>query len=375
MTSALDRLRILSQDSQYDLACACGTTDAERRRRGADGRWLYPVPLASGGVGIMFKTLLSNCCANDCRYCPLRGNANARRCTLTPDEVVKLFLEQDRKRWLLGLFLSSGVIGTPDRTMDRLLAAAELLRRKHRYRGWIHLKIIPGASRAAIDEALKLASAVSLNIEVPSAKHFRKLSSAKNFERDIVDPVKYIAEATAPGSPYARVRRTTQFIVGASDESDREIVRCMDGIYHRLNFERVYFSAYQPGLGDPNIPGERETDLFHPADRLTREHRLYQTDFLVRKYRFDPSEMVFDAAGNLSLECDPKTMWAERHPEFFPVRINSADREALLRVPGLGPAAVEKILRFRKVRRLTFLGAAGIRGKLAEKASHYCDFS
>ena len=127
MTSALDRLRILSQDSQYDLACACGTTDAERRRRGADGRWLYPVPLASGGVGIMFKTLLSNCCANDCRYCPLRGNANARRCTLTPDEVVKLFLEQDRKRWLLGLFLSSGVIGTPDRTMDRLLAAAERL--------------------------------------------------------------------------------------------------------------------------------------------------------------------------------------------------------------------------------------------------------
>ena len=189
MTSALERLRILSQDSQYDLACACGTGDAERRRRGADGRWLYPVPLASGGTGIMFKTLLSNCCTNDCRYCPLRGNTDARRCTLTPDEIVKLFLEQNRKQWLLGLFLSSGVIGTPDRTMDRLLAAAELLRRKHRYRGWIHLKIIPGASRAAIDEALKLASAVSLNIEVPTARHFQKLSASKDFYRDIVEQI------------------------------------------------------------------------------------------------------------------------------------------------------------------------------------------
>lgn len=375
MTSALERLRILSQDSQYDLACACGTGDAERRRRGADGRWLYPVPLASGGTGIMFKTLLSNCCTNDCRYCPLRGNTDARRCTLTPDEIVKLFLEQNRKQWLLGLFLSSGVIGTPDRTMDRLLAAAELLRRKHRYRGWIHLKIIPGASRAAIDEALKLASAVSLNIEVPTARHFQKLSASKDFYRDIVEPVRYIARATAPGSPHARVRKTTQFIVGASDESDREIVKCMEGLYQRLSFERVYFSAYQPGLGDPGIPGEKETDLFHAPDRLMREHRLYQTDFLIRKYRFDPAEMVFDEKGNLSLECDPKAMWAERHPEFFPVRVNTADREALLRVPGLGPAAVENILHYRRIRHLGFLGAAGIRGKLAEKAARYCDFS
>ncbi len=375
MLTALEKLEILSRDSQYDLACACGSPEDAHRRRGADGRWLYPVPLASGGTGIMFKTLLSNCCTNDCRYCPLRGDGNARRCSLSPDEAAKLFLEQNRKKRLLGLFLSSGVTGTPERTMEKLLATAEILRRRYRYKGYIHLKIIPGASHDAIDEALKLASAVSLNIEVPSAEHFQKLSSAKDFMRDIVEPVRYIAEQTAPGSPYAKIKRTTQFIVGASDETDREILRCMDGIYRRLHFQRVYFSAYQPGLGDPSIPGEQRQDAVFAEDRLTREHRLYQTDWLLRKYGFGISEMIFDGRGNLALDCDPKTLWAEKHPEFFPVRVNTADREALLRVPGLGPAAVEKILHFRKIRRLNFLGAAGIRGKLAEKASGYCDFS
>jgi len=265
-------------------------------------------------------------------------------------------------------------MGTADRTMDRLLAAAELLRKKYRYRGYIHLKIIPGASREAIDEALRMASAVSLNIEVPSAKHFRKLSLAKDFMTDIVTPVRYIAEQTAPGSPFSRIKRTTQFIVGASDETDREIVRCMDGIYNRLRFERIYFSAYQPGLGEAGIPGEQEFSLSSSPDRLTREHRLYQTDWLLRKYHFDASELIFDPAGNLSLALDPKEQWAVHHPEFFPVQVNRADREVLLRIPGLGPAAVENILFYRRLRRLTFLGAAGIRGKLAEKASAYCIF-
>jgi predicted DNA-binding helix-hairpin-helix protein len=368
-----EKLEILSADSQYDLACACGTGDQDRRRRGLDGRWLYPVPLAAGGHGIMFKTLLSNCCSSDCLYCPLRGGGNARRCTLSPEEAAKAFYEHHERRRLLGLFLSSGVINTPDQTMDRLLASAEILRRRYRYRGYIHLKIIPGASEAAIEAALRTASAVSLNIEVPGRRHFEKLSRYKNFDRDIVAPLKFIAAHTARGAKYARVKCTTQFIVGASDENDREIIQYMDGIYNRLKFERVYFSAYQPGLGDRSLPGEQFN--LDPGDRLSREHRLYQVDFLLRKYRFDPGEIPFAADGRLDLNCDPKQVWASRHPEFFPVRLHTADREALLRVPGLGPVFVDRVIAARRQRHLPHLAMAGIRGKLAERATPYLDFS
>lgn len=368
------KLEILSADSQYDLACACGTSAQDRRRRGLDGRWLYPVPLAAGGYGIMFKTLLSNGCTNDCRYCPLRSNANAQRCTLSPEEAARVFFEYQKKHWLLGLFLSSGVMGTPDRTMERLLATARILRHHYQYRGYIHLKIIPGASEAAIEEALRLASAVSLNIEVPGRKHFEKLSEAKNFDRDIVAPLKYIAHETARGEKFSRIKCTTQFIVGASDETDHEIIGYMDGIYNRLKFERVYFSAYQPGLGEASLPGERNFSL-HPEDRLTREHRLYQVDWLLRRYHFKTDELIFDAGGNLALDTDPKMIWAQHHPEFFPVRIRTADKESLLRVPGLGPVAVDRILQARRVCRITHLGVVGVKGKLAARACPYLDFS
>jgi len=373
MIDTQKKLEILSADSQYDLACACGSTDKDRRRRTLDGRWLYPVPLAAGGYGIMFKTLLSNACSNDCKYCPLRSNGNVTRCTLTPEETARAFYEHQQKQWLLGLFLSSGVLGTADHTMDRLLATASILRKKYAYRGYIHLKVIPGASEAAMAETLKLASAVSLNIEVPGRKHFEKLSATKDFDRDIVAPLKFLADQTAKGGPHSRVKCTTQFIVGASDETDREIVNYMDGIYNRLNFERVYFSAYQSGLGDRTLPGENFT--LDGSDRLLREHRLYQVDFLLRKYRFDPGEMVFDPVGNLSLEFDPKEMWARHHPEYFPVSINSADREALLRVPGLGNIWVERILQSRRQRRISRLSMLGLTGKLAAKACNYLDFS
>ncbi len=372
--NALSKLQILSADSQYDLACACGTEKDHRKRSGDGSRWLYPVPLAAGGYGIMFKTLLSNCCTNDCAYCPFRQTANAQRCSLTPEETVRMFLTQNQRKELLGLFLSSGVIGNADRTMENLIASAELLRRKHRYRGYIHLKIIPGASESAMEEALRYASAVSLNIEVPGRRHFEKLSAKKNFDRDIVAPLKFLAAKTGRGMPYRRVRCTTQFIVGASDETDSEIVRYMDGIYNRLSFERVYFSAYQPGLGETSIPGEQDFSL-NPADRLTREHRLYQVDWLLRKYHFNPGEMIFNERGNLDLCADPKQVWADRHPEYFPVRVNTAEREALLRVPGLGPAAADRILTFRNIRRLTRFAEAGITGILAEKARRYVVFS
>ena len=375
MLDTFQKLDILSEDSQYDLACSCGSPGNNRRKRTSEGRWLYPVPLARGGYGIMLKTLLSNTCSSDCRYCPLRHDGSGvRRCTLTPDETARAFMDHLSRQWLLGIFLSSGIVGTPDHTMQLLTDTAAILRYKYRYKGYIHLKIIPGASDAAVRRALQLATAVSLNIETPGKEHFAKLSSYKNYNSDIIAPLKLMAAETQKGARYGRVKCTTQFIVGASDESDREIVRCMDGIYSRLKFERVYFSAYQSGLGKPDLPGERDFTL-GPGDRLTREHRLYQVDFLMRSYHFSAKEMVYDKKGNLDLARDPKEAWALSHPEFFPVRINRSDREALLRVPALGPLSVERILSARKNFRIRALEDVGIRGKLAKKAFPYLDFS
>ncbi len=375
MPDKWEKLKLLATDSQYDLSCACSTSDPrEKRRRGLDGNWLYPVPLAAGGYGIMFKTLLTNVCTSDCRYCPLRLDGNARRCSMTPDEVASAFMEHLRKQWLLGIFVSSGIIDTADRTMERLLDVARILRHRYRYRGYIHLKIIPGASRPAIDEALSLATAVSLNIEAPGRRHFRKLSDYKDFDRDIVEPLKYIAANTAKGSPHSRVKTSTQFIVGASDECDREIVTYLDGIYHRLKFERAYFSAYQAGLGDRSLPGEQRFTL-EPGDRLTREHRLYQADFLLRSYKFDVSELEYDSGGNFDLSADPKLIWARRHPEFFPVRLATADRETLLRVPGLGPTYADRIIANRRHGRIRDLAAIGLKAKNADKTRSWCDFS
>lgn len=376
MDDVINKLDILSEDSQYDLACACSSKNPkEHRRRGLDGRWLYPVPLTRGGYGIMLKTLLTNTCSSDCRYCPLRQDGNtARRCTLSPDEIARAFLEYDRRLHLLGLFLSSGIIGNADRTMERLTDTAAILREKYRYRGYIHLKIIPGASPAAIRRSMQLATAVSLNIETPGAEHFAKLSHFKNYDRDIIAPLKLMAAETARGAEFARVKCTTQFIVGASDENDREIVKYMDGIYNRLKFERVYFSAYQGGLGHPDIPGESRFTL-SPHDRLTREHRLYQVDFLLRKYNFAAGEIVYADNGNLDLSRDPKEHWAIAHPAFFPVKINRGDREALLRVPGLGPVSVNRIISQRRQRRIGSLSDLGLRGKLAAKARPFLDFT
>src|SRR4030042_2056420 len=254
----VEKLRVLSEDSRYDLACACGTGKDEHRRRGTDGRWIYPVPLQQGGYTVLLKTLLSNACVNDCRYCPLRSETNVRRCTLQPEEVARVFMEYQKKKRVFGLFLSSAVINNADYTMDKINTVARLLRYKHNFRGYIHLKIIPGASDAAIEDAISLATAVSLNIETPGRKHFAALSSTKDYDRDIIQPLKLMGKLTGAGTKFSRVKCTTQFIVGASKETDSEIIQYMFGLYKRLNFKRVYFSAYQKGLGSSDIPGERK---------------------------------------------------------------------------------------------------------------------
>ena len=368
-----EKLEILSADAQYDLACACGTGKDEHRQRSSEGKWIYPVTLPSGGKSVLFKTLLSNVCSNDCKYCPLREQMDVRRCSLAPDETAKVFLDYYNRRKVFGLFLSSGVAGTPDASMDRLNRVAGLLRRKYQFKGYIHLKIIPGASDAAVEQAVSLASAVSLNIETPGEKSLAQLSQKKNYIRDIIEPIKLISRLTARGSRYQRVKQTTQFIVGAADERDEQIVKYMYGLYDRLRMHRVYFSAYQKGLGEESIAGEREEPGGSP-DVLMREHRLYQVDFLLRKYGFAESDIAFETTGNLSLTIDPKETWANKHPEFYPVNINRAPKSSLLRVPGLGPVTVQRILERRRQSRIRSMNEVGKVGVRLRKAGEYLTF-
>ena len=369
-----EKLGILSADAQYDLSCACSCASGDPRRRGLDNRWLYPVTLQNGGRSLMFKTLVSNACTNDCKYCPLRaGQDTVRRCALSPEEIVRAFLPYWRSGQVVGIFLTSGVCGNPDAAMARMLTTAEILRRRERFRGVLHLKIIPGASDAAIERALALASGVSLNIETAGAEHFVKLTARKDYLNSVIAPLKRIAALTARGSRYERVKTSTQFVVGASDETDREVVRYMGGLYGRLGLKGIYFSAYQRGLGDPSLPGENSP--VSNADLLLREHRLYQTDYLLRKYGFAAEEIGFDESGNLPLDADPKLVWARQHPERFPVAVNRADRAELLRVPGLGPVAVRRILAARKNGgRVRSLESLGLRGALARKAAAWTAF-
>ncbi len=367
----LSKLKILSADAQYDLACACGTSKDEHRRAGADGNWIYPVTLPNGGTSALFKTLVSNVCSNDCRYCPLRCQQDISRTTLSVEEAAGAFMHYLNAGKVFGLFLSSGVIGSPDRTMERLNAIARQVRRKYRFRGYIHLKIIPGASREAIEQTLSLASAVSINIETPGQEFLSKLSAKKNFLTDIVEPIKLVSGLTVSEGPYHRVKQTTQFVVGAAGESDKKILQYTDALYKRIRMHRVYFSAYQK----ESVGGFFESPQQASRDNLAREHRLYQADFLFRKYGFCETEFSYGADGNLCLDTDPKLAWANAHPEFFPVNVNKADKFELLRVPGLGPKTVSTILQRRKIAGLNSLDEINKPNRLLQKAAPFLSFS
>ena len=369
----VEKLEILSADAQYDLACACGSTKDEHRTRGADGRWIYPITLQNGAKSLLFRTLFSNICSNDCKYCPLRAQMDLRRCSLTPEETADTFLDYYNAGKVFGMFLTSGVIGSADVTMDRLNATAAILRKKYRFRGYIHLKVIPGASDAAIEQSLSLASAVSLNIETPGAEFFKTLSDKKDYEQDIIKPLKLISQLTGEGAKYERVKHTTQFIVGAAGETDKNIVHYTAALYDRLNTNRVYFSSYQKGLGDPSLPGENAVSAC-PNDAFIREHRLYQIDFLFRRYGFEEQDIIYDPNGNLSLNADPKELWAQNHPEFFPISVNSASKYQLLRIPGLGPITVNRILKMRKEGRISSIESIGKFTALLKKAEKYMRF-
>jgi putative DNA modification/repair radical SAM protein len=335
-----EKVEILGRSAQYDLCGeACGT-DAARKKDDL-GRWIYPAALPDGRRVAMLKVLLSNACQKDCYYCANRASRDFRRISFAPEELARAFDQMHRKGLVKGLFLSSGVCGEAGRAMDQMIATVEWVRKRYAFSGYVHLKILPGASLAHVERAVQLATRVSVNLEAPNAERLARIAPRKDFAANLLQPMhwaKGLIEASGGGLVPAG--QTTQFVVGAADESDREILMTTARLYKEIGLARAYFSAFQP-VADTPLES-------HPPTPPLREHRLYQSDWLLRQYDFTFEDLIFDETGNLPREADPKMMWAQVHPERFPIEVNRASREELLRVPGLGPRSVARILRLRR---------------------------
>lgn len=306
-----------------------------------------------GGHAVrLLKVLLTSACERDCYYCPFRAGRSFRRATFQPDELIRLVVTLDQRGQIDGLFLSSGIIGGGIRTQDRLLAAAERLRRRFGYRGYLHLKLMPGVEAEQVREAMRWADRVSINLEAPNPQRLARLAPHKDFAAELEAPLR-LAGQIRRGEPLAATwsgrwpSLTTQLVVGAAGECDREVLETTARLHREIGLARVYFSPFHP------VP---DTPLEHlpPASPL-RARRLYQAEVLLRVYGFSPEELPFDAEGNLPLREDPKWAWARRALAERPVELNRASYEELLRVPGIGPRAARAILAARREGRLTAL--------------------
>ncbi len=358
----LEKLATLGEEARYDLCCgACGTEAG--RRKDDIGRWIYPAVMPDGKKVALLKVLQTNVCENDCYYCATRRSSDVRRIAFSPDELARAFEELALRGRVQGLFLSSGVAGSPARSMDRMLATAELVRRKQGFRGYIHLKILPGASRAHVEQAMLLADRVSVNLEAPGPERLSRIAPDKDFFGGLIQMMRWVHEIRQRTEALSRVSQTTQLVVGAAQESDAEILRTAWRLYREFGLSRVYYSAFQPQAGTPlaELP---------PTPPL-REHRLYQCDFLLRQYGFALDELPLDDSGFLTLSADPKTAWAMRHPQHFPVEVNRADLAQLLRVPGIGPQSAQRVIQARRQGRIRTLRDLKQLGANAERAAPY----
>ncbi len=352
----VDKLRILADAAKYDASCASSGTDKRDSSGKADGIG------SSEGMGIchayapdgrcisLLKILLSNSCIYDCLYCINRRSSNVRRARFTVDEVVTLTLGLYRRNCIEGLFLSSGIIRDPNYTMEQVVGVARILREVHGFRGYIHLKTIPDADLDLLAEAGRHADRLSINVELPSENSLSRFAPEKNAGsirrsmgrmRSRIETSR--AERRAPR--FAPAGQSTQVIVGADASTDRTILQMSANLYGSYSLRRVYYSAFSP------IP-EASSALPLRGAPLMREHRLYQADWLMRFYGFDVTELVTETSGMLDLDKDPKLAWALANRHRFPLDINRACREELLRVPGLGIRAVDRILRARRHRSL-----------------------
>jgi len=318
------------------------------------GRWIYPAVMPDGRRVKLLKILQSNVCANDCYYCANRAGRDYPRVSFSSDELAQAFDQMQRQGLVEGLFLSSAICGRPTQAMDRMLATVELVRRKYQFPGYVHLKILPGVTKAHVEQAARLASRVSVNLETPNSERLARVAPGKSLH-ELVEPLRSVHQLRLEsGGRLVPAGQTTQFVVGAADEPDRELLYTVAQLYREVDLHRAYFSAFQPV---PDTPLAE-----HLPTPLWREHRLYQSDFLLRQYGFAFDELVFDEGHNLPRQADPKRMWAMAHPERFPIEVNRASREQLLRVPGIGPRSAARILRWRrdgKFRTLAELKKAG----------------
>jgi len=341
------KLKILSDSAKYDICGDCFISREVKRVSPVTlNQWIYPTMLPDGRKVKLFKVLMSNACENDCAYCPFNAYRRFKRTSFTKEELATYFMELVRKGIVSGLFLSSGIRGNPEKTMQEMIETVEIIRKKYQFRGYIHLKILPGVSRQTIEEAFRLASRISINLEVPDERFFKGISQKKKFSKYLLSPLLYIDKLKKEAPRFfLKDGFTTQFVVGVSGEKDIDILKRVWDLYTRTSISRVYYSAFHPIPGTP-LEGKEPTPPL-------REHRLYQVDYLFRKYGFELEELVFSEGGNLILEKDPKTVWAAtKNRWFFPVEINRADYEELIRVPGIGPKSAKKIIKLRQIKKI-----------------------
>lgn len=320
--------------------------------------------LMPGGKSLpALKTMLTTACERNCYYCPFRAGRSYRRQTVKPETLAKTFMDMHRAGMVEGLFLSSGIIKGGVTTQDKLIETAEILRQKHGFKGYLHLKIMPGVEKDQVRRAMELANRLSVNLEAPNDLRLARLAPKKDFFEELIRPLEWIEQIRKNERPLKSWNKrwpssVTQFVVGGAGESDLELVIISELLINKYRLQRLYYSAFRPIKDTPmeNLPPE------HPL----RQHRLYQTSFLLRDYGFDLEELPFNSSGNLPLDQDPKLAWARDHLLHHPVEINQADKQELIRVPGLGPIGVKRILTARrqgKIQALSHLRQLGIATK------------
>lgn len=357
--STLEKLKILADAAKYDVSCASsGTTRGNPAKTlGTAAGWGICHSFTADGRCIsLFKILMTNHCIYDCAYCSNRRTNELKRVAFTPQELAELTIEFYRRNYIEGLFLSSGVIRNPDYTMEQMIAVVKELREVHRFNGYIHMKSIPGASQLLVNRAGMYVDRLSVNIEIPTEESLKKLAPEKDY-LSVWKPMKYIKQGILENSEdrkkfsktpkFAPAGQSTQMIIGATPENDNQILTLASKLYNVESMKRVYYSGYiHINQNDDRLPVLQQPPL-------VREHRLYQADWLMRFYNFQVNEIVNEENPTLDLEIDPKISWALRHPDFFPIDVNTAPYEAILRIPGVGVLSAKKIITARRYGKLT----------------------
>lgn len=332
------KLDMLADAARFDVCSAF--SQSGRRHAPKHASWAAPEADESGGrARPVFRVLMSSACAWNCAYCPLRAANDLPRTSLEPQELAESFLPRYAAGAVQGLFVSTAVSGGVNAAVGQMLDGVEHLRTQHQYTGYVHVKLLPGTSAGDVERAATLADRISLNLEAPGPEFLARISPERSWGLDLVERLRWAAEWQRAGALKSGL--ATQFVVGAGGERDRDLLGAGGWLYRDLGLRRVYFGAFRPLAGTPLEGAERTPQA--------RVQRLQQADWMLRQYGFHQAEMPFDSGGDLPLHVDPKLAWALAHPERFPVELNSAGPEQLLRVPGIGPVSVARILRLRRL--------------------------